>query len=74
MAGNIKDLEQKLQTTSDPRKKVDILNSLAWNKRYGDTKMALKYSKQARILSEENLYKKGLAYSQLYTAICSFLL
>ena len=74
MPGKIQNLKNQLQSAKDPQERVNILNNLTWELRYSNTKAALEYNKQAYDLSKQISYQKGIAYSQLHTAICNFLL
>ena len=53
---------------------IDSLNNQSWSLKYSNTKKALELSKEAWQLSHQNSYPKGIAYSQLNSAVCNFLL
>lgn len=53
---------------------ADKLNERAWVLRYSDSLQAEQLALQALQLSESVLYEKGMAFSRLTIAVCSFLL
>ncbi len=64
MADAVEELEAQLAATSDPRKKVDILNALAQELRDIDAQRAMAYAQAAYDLAAANPdYVEGLALS-----------
>ena len=74
MEEKIKELRNKLKSTTNSIQKADILNELAWELRYEDTKEALKLSSEALKLSKKLDYSRGIAYGKLHQAVANFLL
>jgi serine phosphatase RsbU (regulator of sigma subunit) len=73
MENRIGKLRDKLQSTSNSIEKADILNELAWELRYENTKESLELSRKALVLSQELGYNRGIAYGKLHQAIANFL-
>ena len=74
MEERVKKLKDKLKSTSNSIRRADILNQLAWELRYQNTKEALELSGKALKLSQELDYSRGIAYGKLYQAVANFLL
>jgi signal transduction histidine kinase len=70
MNTSIKELELKLQETSNSTKKVDILNKLSKQVRYSDIDRSLKLSSEASELAQSIDYKSGLILSYINTGEC----
>ena len=66
-------IEELLNSTSDPFKAIDTLNRQAWELRYINVNESMGYSRKAMELAEKELYPNGLAYARLYLAISHFL-
>ncbi len=60
-------MEQLLKGETDPQKRVDLMNTLAWEYRRSNPNQSLSYAKQARILAKETGYPIGIAESALST-------
>jgi diguanylate cyclase (GGDEF)-like protein len=63
MTDRIEKLETDLNAAEDPRRKIDLLNLLAWELRDLDTKRGLSQAQKAYQLAEAAQYRKGLADS-----------
>lgn len=74
MDDRVKKLKDKLKSTSNYIRRADILNQLAWELRYENTKEALELSSKALTMSQELGYDRGIAYGKLHQAVANFLL
>ncbi len=74
MEERVKMLRDKLKSTTNSSQKADLLNELAWELRYENTKEALELSGKALELSQELGYSRGIAYGKLHQAVANFLL
>ena len=74
MEERIQILRFKLRSPASSFQKADILNELAWELRYENTKEALELSGKALKLSQELDYSRGIAYGKLHQAVANFLL
>ncbi|MDX2130121.1 MAG: tetratricopeptide repeat protein [Chloroherpetonaceae bacterium] len=71
---SINQLESRLSEIRDPKERVNLLNKIAWEKRFIDTHAAMEYAGIANQLSIQIGYEIGLAYSLRNEGICSYLL
>ena len=65
-------LEARLATLTEPPARVEVLNGLAWELRYTDTKRALELSEEAHALARKLGDQRGLAYSLRNQGFCLF--
>ncbi|KPK85193.1 MAG: hypothetical protein AMS27_08045 [Bacteroides sp. SM23_62_1] len=66
-------IKSQLAKTQEPRKKIDLLNQLAWELRYTDLEGSKRYTDEAFKLSREHEYPRGRAYARLNLAVNHFL-
>jgi serine phosphatase RsbU (regulator of sigma subunit) len=66
-------IKSKLAKTREPKKKIDLLNQLAWELRYTDLEESKRCTEEAFELSKENEYPRGRAYARLNLAVNHFL-
>jgi len=66
-------IEELLNSITDPFKAIDTLNKQAWELRYTNVTESMEFSRKAMELAETEQYPNGLAYAQLYLAIGHFL-
>ena len=74
MEERVKTLRESLKFAANSSQKADLLNELAWELRYENTKEALELSGKALKLSQELDYSRGIAYGKLHQAVANFLL
>jgi len=74
MKKKIKVLRNSLKSAANSTPKADLLNELAWELRYENTKETLELSGKALKLSQELGYNRGIAYGKLHQAVANFLL
>jgi serine phosphatase RsbU (regulator of sigma subunit) len=66
-------IKSRLAKTREPKKKIDLLNQLAWELRYTDLEESRKCTDEAFQLSREKNYPRGRAYARLNLAVNHFL-
>ncbi|MCK4699322.1 MAG: hypothetical protein KAT38_03270, partial [Bacteroidales bacterium] len=74
MEESVKTLRDKIKSAANSSQKADLLNDLAWELRYENTKETLELSSKALKLSQELGYDRGIAYGKLHQAVANFLL
>lgn len=74
MEESVKTLRNSLKSAANSTQKADLLNELAWELRYENTKETLELSSKALKLSREFDYRRGIAYGKLHQAVANFLL
>ncbi len=67
----VAELEEKLPIVMDDVEKIDILNEIAWEVQRKDPVKALKLCTEAKALSENLRYEKGLAYAIRNMGVCN---
>ena len=65
-------LEARLATLTEPSARVEVLNALAWELRYTDTKRALELSEEAHALAHKLGDRRGFATSLRNRGFCLF--
>ena len=66
-------IKSRLAKTRDIKKKIDLLNQLAWELRYTDLEESRRCTEEAYELSKEKDYPRGRAYARLNLAVNHFL-
>jgi len=65
-------IKSRLAKTEKPKKRIDLLNQLAWELRYTDLEESKRCTDEAFRLSRENEYPRGRAYARLNLAVNHF--